>query len=147
MTKIKKWPVGSPEARRQSKENRKSKSRGSKWPAGRQKGPWQTKKEPGRLENQRREPEIGQPDPRKRGDCPRRIEKASREEANGQLPGKKSYGRPRKRLAGRKVRTTSPKMVSRIPGSSEMESMLDISNSCAILRTRKADFPLERRLA
>jgi len=29
----------------------------------------------------------------------------------------------------------------------KMESMLDISNSCAILRTRKADFPLGRRLA
>ena len=61
------WSAGFPEARRQSKENRKSKSRRSKWPAARGKDHWQTKKEPGRRENQRREPEIGQPDPRKRG--------------------------------------------------------------------------------
>ena len=48
MTKIKKWPVGFPEARRQSKENRKSKSRRSKWSAVRQKVPWLSKKTPGR---------------------------------------------------------------------------------------------------
>lgn len=79
----------------------KSAPRESKWSVVRQKVPWLSKKTPGRRKSQHRE------------------------EANGQLPGKKSYGRPRKRLAGRKVRTTSLKMVSRIPGSSEMESMLD----------------------
>ena len=63
------WSAGSPEARRQSKENRKSKSRRSKWSAGLQKRSWLSKKMPGRRESQRREPEIGQPDSRKRGDC------------------------------------------------------------------------------
>ncbi len=84
------WSAGFLEARRLSKENRKSKSRRSKWPAARGKDHWQTKKEPGRRENQRRE------------------------EANGQSTGEKYLGSPKDRPAGGKTSTAS-----RIPGSAE----------------------------
>ena len=80
---------------------RKSAPRAGDWSAARDKDHWPTKQEPGRRENQRRE------------------------EANGQPTGKKTTGSPRKCPAGGETSAANRRLVSRIPGSTEMEGMLD----------------------